>query len=551
MALIKAENLAAQLRGLASMPLVHQLGLLVGLAASVAVGVAVVLWSQDPVYSPLYGDLSDADSSEVIAALQAQGVEYRVNERTGTVLVPASRLHETRIALASAGLPKSGSMGFELLDQKSAFGDSEFMETARYQRALEGELARTIGSLADVRGVRVHLALPKRSLFVREREKPSASVLVNLAPGRTLEPAQVQAVVNLVSSSVPNLERGRVTVIDQSGRLLTPQDSDNPLGLTTTQFEYARRIENSYAKRIEEILTPILGPGRVRAQVVADLDFTVVESTEEAYDPNPKALRSEQVSEERSEGSALAGGIPGSLSNQPPAGGAINSAGLSGDSGAPPVSTSRNSVRNFELDRTVKHVRSPVGVLKRLSVAVVVDDVVGVDENGQPKTKPLSADERKDLTALVEKAVGFDKDRGDSIQLVNASFQPVGDTELFTRPSFWEQPWLWDALKQGGGILLLALLVLGVLRPVMRGLAEKGARATVSQPRLKGTLVGGALPASDELPADRLTVSSDSGQPLGQLAAPQDYSSQLSRAQSMVNEDPKLAANLVKEWLTQ
>ncbi len=549
MALIKGEALAAQLRGLASMPLVHQLGLMVGLAASVAVGVAVVLWSQEPVYSPLYGDLSDADSGQVIAALQAQGIDYRLNEGKGTILVPARRLHEARIALASAGLPKSGSMGFELLDQKSAFGDSELMETARYQRALEGELARTIGSLADVRGVRVHLALPKRSIFVRERSKPSASVLISLASGRTLERDQVQAIVNLVSSSVPNLERSRVTVIDQTGRLLTSRESDSTLELSATQFEYARRIETSFARRVEDILTPILGAGRVRAQVVADVDFTVVESTEEQYTPNAKALRSEQISEEKSQGSVM-GGIPGSLSNQPPAGGTTSPGGLSGG-GSAPVSTSRNAVRNFELDRSVKHVRAPVGVIKRLSVAVVVDDVVGVDDKGQPKTKPLSADELKDLTALVEKAVGFDKERGDSIHIANASFRTVADAELVTGPSLWERPWIWDALKQGGGILLILLLVLGVLRPVMRSLADKGSRVTSAQPRIRATVASGASPAPDGLPADRLSVSSGGAPALGQLAPPQDYSAQLSRAQSMVNEDPKLAANLVKEWLTQ
>jgi flagellar M-ring protein FliF len=549
MALIKADTLANQLRALAGMPIVYQLGLLVGLAASVAVGVAVVLWSQDPVYSPLFGHLSDADSGAVITALQSQGIEYRLNETTGTILVPARRLHEARIALASAGLPKSGSMGFELLDQKSAFGDSEFMETARYQRALEGELARTIGSLSDVRGVRVHLALPKRSIFVRERDKPSASVLVGLAPGRTLDPAQVQAIVNLVSSSVPDLERGRVTVVDQSGRLLTSHDGDKALELSGTQFEYRRRLEASYARRVEEILAPILGADRVRAQVVADLDFTEQESTQEQFRPNPKALRSEQISQERSQGSMM-GGVPGSLSNQPPAGGTTSPGGGAGG-GSVPTSSSSNAVRNYELDRSVKHVRSPVGLIKRLSVAVVIDDVVGVDEKGQPKTKPLSPDELKNLNALVEKAVGFDKERGDSIQIVNASFRPVDNTDLVSGPSVLEQPWLWDALKQGGGILLILLLVLGVLRPVMRSLADRGARLASAQPRIHATLADPALPAGDGLPADRVTVSSNGAAPVGQLAPPQDYSSQLSRAQSMVNEDPKLAANLVKEWLAQ
>jgi flagellar M-ring protein FliF len=550
MALIKAEALATQLKGLASLPLVHQIGLMVGLAASVALGVAIVLWSQSPAYSPLYGDLSDADASQVIAALQARGIDYRLDDRTGIIQVPARQLRQTRIALASAGLPKSGNIGFELLDQKSPFGDSDFMQNLRYHRALEGELARTIASLSDIQGARVHLAIPKRSVFVRDDEKPSASVLVKLAPGRSLESSQVQAIVNLVSSSVADLDRDQVTVVDQTGRLLSTQTSDQAMELTASQFGYTRRIEKSYARRIEELLTPIVGPGRVRAQVVADLDFTAVESTQEQYTPNPKAIRSEQISRQSSQGSALAAGIPGSLSNQPPAGGTVSPGGGSGG-GSAPVSSSSSSVRNFELDRSVKHVRDPIGIVKRLSVAVIIDDSAGVDAKGNPKTKPLPPDQVKNLTALVEKTVGFDKKRGDSIQVVNASFRTVEDSELVTAPPVWDQPWFWDIIKQVGGILLVLLLVLGVLRPVMRSLAEKGSRLPSVQPRIKATMVGDAPADSEDLPADRLSVSAPSAPAFGQLAAPQDYSTQLSRAQSMVNEDPKLAANLVKEWLTQ
>jgi flagellar M-ring protein FliF len=551
MALIKAEALVTQLRGLASLPLVHQIGLLVGLAASVAVGVAIVLWSQSPVYSPLFGDLSDADASQVVAALQARGIDYRLDDRTGTVLVPARQLHETRIALASAGLPKSGNMGFDLLDQKSPFGESDFMQNVRYQQALEGELAQTIASISDIEGARVHLAIPKPSVFVRDNEKPSASVLVKLMPGRSLESSQVQAIVNMVSSSVADLDRDRVTVVDQSGRLLTTHASDQAMELTANQFEYTRRIEKSYTRRIEEILTPIVGPGRVRAQVVADLDFTAVEATEEQYKPNPKAIRSEQISQQRSQGSDLAGGVPGSLSNQPPAGGSVSSDGGSGGGGSAPVSSTSSTVRNYELDRSVKHIRDPVGIVKRLSVAVLIDDSAGVDKQGHPKTKPLSADQLKNLTALVEKTVGFDKKRGDSIQIVNASFQPVDDSDLVTAPPVWQQPWFWDTIKQVGGILLVLLLVFSVLRPVMRSLAEKGSRLPAVQPRIKATMMDRGSAGADELPPDRLSVSAPSTPPFGQLAAPQDYSAQLSRAQSMVNEDPKLAANLVKEWLTE
>ena len=307
MELIKSDRIASRFRALADMPLTRQLALMIGLALSVAIGVAAVLWSREPVYRPLYTNLATQDASEVVAALQARGIAYRIDENNGAILVPAEGVHGTRIALASAGLPKASGVGFELLDHQGTFGESEFMESVRYQRGLEGELGRTISSLADVRGVRVHLALPKRSLFVREREKASASVLVNLAPGRTLESAQVQAIMHLVSSSVPNLERGRVTVIDQSGQLLSPEEDAEGLAGSTAQLAYARRMEAAYARRVEEILTPILGPGRVRAQVVADLDFTVVESTEETFGRENKSVRSEQIGEQSSKGAALRG----------------------------------------------------------------------------------------------------------------------------------------------------------------------------------------------------------------------------------------------------
>lgn len=569
MPLIKIDQIAAQLRGLAGMPLFRQLGVIVGLAVTISIGVAIVLWSQEPPFRQLYGNLSEGDANEVVSTLQQEGIEYRINERTGAILVPASRLHETRIALAAAGLPKSSGIGFELLDQQSTFGASEFMETARYQRALEGELGRTIKSLADVRGVRVHLALPKRSLFLRDQEKASASVLVNLYPGRTIEPYQAQAIVHLVSASVPDLERSRVTVIDQTGRLLSARENDLELGLTMGQFEYSQRLERSFARRVEEILTPILGSGRVRAQVVADVDFTVVESTEELHDSDPETLRSEQLTEERTEGSMMSAGIPGALSNQPPSGGFAENGG-GGAKGSSPVSTSRNSIRNFEVDRTVRHVRSPTGVVKRMSIAVVVDDIVGYDEEGNPIKKPLSKDELDDLNLLVKKAVGFDEKRGDSVHIVNASFQTPGLSDLDTEDSFLQQPWFWAISKQLGGVLLILVLIFSVLRPVMRHLAEKDEEPESANPMLEHESQGQeGLPAPDDLAPDQVSVSitgegaaPDSAPdstpdpalapaPAPEIVIPTDYGPQLDQVQAIVTQHPKVAANLVKQWLTQ
>jgi len=550
MPLIKKDQIAAQLRGLAEMPLFRQVGLIVGLAATISIGVAIVLWSQEPPFRQLYGGLAEGDSSEVVAALQEEGIEYRINERTGAILVPASRLHETRIALAASGLPKSSGFGFELLEQQSTFGASEFMETARYQRALEGELGRTIESLADVRGVRVHLAIPKRSLFLRDQVKASASVLLNLYPGRTLEPHQAQAIVHLVSSSVPDLEPSRVTLIDQTGRLLSSRQSDLELELTMGQFEYSQRLEQTYARRVEEILTPILGRGRVRAQVVVDVDFTVVESTEERHESGPQTLRSEQLTEERTEGSAVPFGIPGALSNQPPSGGFADTGGANG-TGSPPVSTSRNSVRNFEVDRTLRHVRSPTGVVKRMSIAVVVDDVVGQDEEGNPIKKPLSTDELNDLNLLVKKAVGFDEQRGDSVHIVNASFQTSDLSDSDSEESFLERPWFWSMSKQLGGVLLVLVLIFSVLRPVMRSLAEKGEDASSAQQLLEFDPEKQGLPSPDGLAPDQISLSANGESAIAPLIVPTDYGPQLDQAQAVVKGHPKVVANLVKQWLSQ
>ena len=553
MDLIKPDRVLERVRALSVLPATRQFGLMVGITLSVAVGLAVVLWSREPIYRPLYTNVSPQDAGEIVAALQERGVAYRIDERTGSILVPAESMHATRIALASSGLPKGSGVGFELLDRQGPFGESEFMESARYQRVLEGELGRTIASLADVQGVRVHLALPKRSLFLREREKPSASVLVNLYPGRTLEPSQVQAIMHLVSSSVPSLERGRVTVIDQSGRLLSPQEDAVGLEGSMAQLGLVRRAEAAYARRVEEILAPIVGPDRVRAQVAADLDFTVVESTEESFGPEHQVLRSEQVSEQRSRGTALLGGIPGALSNQPPPGGGLESGvGAGGPEGN--ETSSSSATRNYEIDHKVRHVRSPTGVLRRLSVAVVIDDAVALEDGDQAQPQPLSKEQIDNLTVLVKKAVGFNEERGDSVHVVSASFWSGTDGLTVADPASWGQAWYWSLIKQGAGALVLLLLVLAVLRPLMRG-ASQASRPDPEggPPALAGTVAGqaagAALAAPSEMAADRLAVSQEAQAAVGRLAQPRDYEGQVARAQSLISEDPRLAAVLVKEWL--
>ena len=319
MALVKTDDMALQLRGLGRLSVFRQLGVMAGLAASVALGVWVVMWSQTPTYQVLFSNLTDTDAAQIADQLQKDGVQYKINDRSGTVMVPGDSVHEVRMKLAAQGLPKGSGIGFEMLDKESGFGTSQFIETARYHRALEGELARTISSLDNVKTARIHLAIPAQPSFIRNRKKPSASVMVVLYAGRSLDDGQVAAITHLVSSSVPNLDPDRVTVIDEKGTLLTSPNSSGDMALSSSQFEYRHKVQQDYEHRIEDLLSPVMGVGKVRAQVSADLDFTAIDQTKEISNPDLPAIRSEQTTEQKTVGAAEPQGVPGALSNQPPA----------------------------------------------------------------------------------------------------------------------------------------------------------------------------------------------------------------------------------------
>jgi len=427
------------------------------------------------------------------------------------------------------------------------------MENARYQHALEGELARTIASMGNVQDARVHLALPKQSVFVRDRQKSTASVMINLYSGRTLDEGQVAAVVHLVAASVPHLEASEVTVVDQQGHLLTSGDSSNDMGMSDSQFKYTRRLEESYMKRIEDLLSPLVGQGGVRAQVVADLDFTVTEQTQENYNPDLPSLRSEQTSEDQSSAGGIgASGIPGALSNQPPAAGtttppaAAAKPAAGAESAAPPPNTSRQATRNFELDRTISHTRLASGNVKRLSVAVVLDDRQAVADDGTVERTPLSDKDLARYTTLIKEAVGFDARRGDSVNVINSSFQVPPPVEATPEPPFWKQAWVADALKVTAGGIGLVLLMFGVLKPILRSLAEKG----VAGPDAGGMY---ALQGADGnmVADDRVSLSGGARQAQlpGPSASTANYESHLGVAKAAVAQDPKRVAQVVKNWV--
>lgn len=554
---VRTQGVTVQFDGMSRLPWLRQIGLLVGLAASVALGVAVVLWSQSPSYRLLYGNLTEKDAAQVVEALQAANVPFKVDHATGAVMVPSQHLHDARLKLAADGLPKGANIGFEIMQEKNGFGTSQFLENARYQRALEGELARSIMTLRSVQAARVHLAMPRQSVFVRNRQQPTASVVLNLYPGRNLDASQVASVVHLVASSVPNLDAQRVTVVDQQGRLLTPQRSGD-MGFNVAQFDYARRMEESYIRRIEDILTPIIGPGGVRAQVALDLDFTITEQTEENFRPDPTALRSEHIVEEQRGSGANALGIPGALSNEPPGAGsapetteAASQATAEGVGDQATQTTNevsinrrRRSTRNYELDKSISHVRIAPGQIKRLSVAVVVDHRQTLNEDDEVELKPLTPEELERVTALAKEAVGFNAERGDSVQVINASFTRPPEAELLPEPPIWQQAWVWDIGKQVLGGLVVLFIIFGVLRPVLRSLSAQQtapmSEAEALQAMPAGMSMAGVPGQAPGLPGQAQA---------GLLAAPFEYDNRLKAAKEITSQNPKLAAQVVKNWV--
>lgn len=530
------QPVAKPLAAFTALPMQRQIGVLGGIAMAIALAVSLALWGIKPSYQVLLPGLGERDIVDAMSVLGRHGIEHKLDSATGALMVPAEKTHEARLHLATEGLPRETTVGFELLDRPTGLGGtSRFAEAARYQRALEGELARSIMTLDSVESARVHLALPRESVFVRERGKPGASVLLNLHPGRTLDEKRVAGIVHLVASSVPDLVPERVTVVDQRGRLLSGPGEDGALA-SMQRLEYTREIEEALRRRVHDILSPLVGEDRVRAQVTAEIDFTEVESTHEAYDPERSVLRSEQVSEEQQTGPGAAG-IPGALTNQPPDGAVIAGAdGLAAASGAVAGGTSRSSTRNFEVDRRISHIRETPGAIKRLSVAVVVDDRQTTNENGEVVAVPRSDEEMAHLAALVREAVGFDEARGDRVNVVNASFRAIEPTaETFAaEPRLWQEPWVQELARQalaGVGLLLVILLVLRpAVKPLLTPQLAPAPAAALEPPAL--AVVGDGIDDADVRPNE-----------------PRTLESRVEHARLLTREDPRLVAQVVRRWM--
>jgi flagellar M-ring protein FliF len=541
-----------QIATLSQLTLVRQMGFMLVVAAGIALGTSIVLWSTSSNYVALFLDMSTQDSADVISALQGSNTEYRMDASTGIISVPVESVQETKLMMASLGLPSSSSLrGYSVLEEEQGLGTSNFMEQARYHRALEQELVETIRHIQIVRNARVHLSIPKQTSFLRSVNKPSASVMIELIGLQGLSDTQLNGILHLVTSSVAGMEPSGVSIVDQRGNLLS-QNSDSSLGNSNENIRLTRQFEQDYSNRITSILTPIVGTGNVRTQVSADLDFTFIETTEETYNPNNVVVRSEQTQEESS-GSNSSTVEPGSLSDLPPITGVVQNPleSLSGNSNQ----TRTNSTRNYEIDRSVSLIRRVPGTVRKLSVAVLVDlhgsqaAEVALDEDLDLATveSTLELDTLKieRITLLVQEAIGFDAARGDTVRVIHEPF--VADAEILPAepPQFWQQVWFFSILKQVAAGFGVIFLIFGVLRPAMQ--------LTLAPPAVTSSVAALQSAGGVELTGEHIQASAN-GVP-GSVSAlgntgKSSYDQNLIQAQSLVQNEPARAARMIQNWLT-
>jgi len=546
---------------LRAIPGVRQAGLLLGLALAVSAGVAVALWSQSPTMRVLFPSVDAAEMNSIVGVLDSTAIDYKLDPASGALLVDSSRLQEAQILLAGQGLPRSKGVSLDALYEGVGYSTSQFMESKFYTHALERKLADVVSGLTTVKSAEVTLGLPKQSAFVRTRKEPTASVVVQLFPGRSLEQGQVKAIVHLVASSVPGLNASNVTLLDQNSTMLSGDSNFDALGAANTQLEYKNKLEQSLEDNINALLVPIMGVGRFRTQVVAQLDFSEQEQTTERFDPQSQVVRSEKSQERESNGSSAVSGVPGALTNQPAPRGGEQQDEVSPNSAR---NTMTDRVLNYEVDRTISRTRATKGKIERLSVAVVLDyqrplgglsdeataesvgsaasetdsEAEAAEESNAVQKVPLSAEQLEEIRLLIQESVGFDENRGDRINLINSRFQEAPVPDQVEEPPLWEQAWVIEMSKIPVAALVILIIALRVLRPLVMGLIEShkvqvavGAAAAAAP----------AIAGSDRISADA------SGQ--GALPSPSDFKDPLKLAKELATTDPKKIAQVVKEWV--
>ncbi|MGV8940445.1 MAG: flagellar basal-body MS-ring/collar protein FliF [Lysobacter sp.] len=530
---------------LQDIPVVRQMGTFALVAAAIAIGLWLFFWTQRPDYVPVFAGLDAKSTSEASELLRSARIPFHIDPASGALAVPTDQSAQAKLALASAGLPASNGGGFESLQGDQGFGTSQFVENARYQHALETELARTIANLRPVMEARVHLAIPKPSAFTRQKEPASASVVLHLRSGSVLEAGQVNAIVHLVSNSIPQLPRESITVVDQFGRMLSESDPDSDSAIGAKRFEQQRRQEAIYVQRIQELLAPMTGPGRVSTQVSVDMDFAQTEQAREVYGPDPAVVRSEQISESGNLAAAQpAQGVPGSATNTPDAAQTAAAAATAAAGPAPQNNNgARTAVRNYEIDRTLTHTRQAPGRITRVTAAVLVDNVPGAPgTDSKPVDRALTADELSRIESLVQQAVGFDAQRGDMITVVNAPF--ARDLiEAPDGPPVWENPRLKELLRIALGGLAVLALIFTVLRPAMRQLMGPAKPRTAVATLIEED----EIPVSLSAPAAPSRLGSQAKEAAKEAAM--DFDEKLQVARAAVSSDPKRVANVIRNWV--
>ena len=534
------------IKNLTTLSVAKQVSLVIVLAATLSLAVGIVIWSQSSNYTLLFGSMDAKDMTEVIQTLDQETIPYEIDTKSGAILVPEDNVHSLRLKLAALGFPKQAPTGYQILDVEQGFGISQFKETTRYHRALEGELAKSVGSLTSVKSARVMLGLPKRSVFVRKQQEPTASVVVQLYPGRGLNDEQVNAIIYLVSASIPNMKPKSVTVVDQRGNLLTSDQQVGGLSVSLKQLDYVRQVESTLSRRVVQLLSPIVGGNhKIRAQVTAELEFTQQEQTRENYEPNPEAIRSEQEVKEinRNEGPM---GIPGALTNQPPRAGLAPEEGYNEEKDPNLKSSKEKKTKNYEMDKTISHVKNSVGNIIKISVAVVIDDKLSVNEEGKEVKTPLGEEELKKYRKLVSDTVGLDENRGDTLSIVNASF--IYEKDTYAGPEFWEEPWFWNFVKQLAAGLLILILVFVVIRPMLRDLSKRDEFALDYPENVAEE--EDELENSDEI-AKALEKMNEEVQETAEEVEEDSKEDKelLEKVRAIVAAEPKLAAHIIKQWI--
>jgi flagellar M-ring protein FliF len=555
--------------GLGSLSIYKQIGLLVGIAASVALGASVLLWTGDPELRPLR-PMEAQERYNVIQYFEQEGIYYRMDER-GNIMVMKNEYTDIDMRMTVAGIAPEAGKTQDFLNQEQSFGVSQRLEKAKLARQQEIYLSETIQSFTGIKAAKVHLAIPKQNIFVKDRRRPSASVFLNLSNRRTLGDEQVRSIVDLVSGSVPELEANRVTVTDQFGRLYNSGNSTDADSRSRKEFEIEAKRQSMYSNRISEIMEQLVGPGNYSVQVNVDMDFTAKEQTQQKYNPDLPAIRSERVIEDTNS-SGGAQGVPGALTNQPPANANIPEVANGQGAGANEnVSSKRmEAERNFDLDTTISHTRAQVGVVERISVAVSInykDDTASLDPTtpAQPATDdadaaetataaastpakvPYKPEELANIERLIKGAIGYNPMRGDLVEVISVPFFDYEAILEVVEPSFYESEWFWTSIKWSVALLSIMTIIFGVFRPAMKRLAE-APKIEIPEEAKEAMMAKVAIEEAQMGFGDDISLTGAfSGLELPAPAS--DELPQVAKVRSMIGNDPTLVATIVKAWL--